>query len=350
MQFGIQFFPVESPDTNSGASYWDNALAIVDEIDDLGLTSLRTVEHYFHRYGGYSPSPLAFFAAAAQRTKKARLISGAVLPAFSHPLKLASEIALVDALSHGRLEVGFARAFLPHEFERFGVPLDGSRERFEEAVALIVRLLREEKVAHSGKHWSFPETTILPRPIQRPHPPVWIAAVQTPASFEAAGRLGYGIMAIPLAGETMRDLLAAYRKAWKAAGHPGEGRAMLAFHMYCAPSMAEARETCEEGINDYLRAFADAAGAWTSGTSSKDYAGYDKLISGIEKANWDTQVANGAMLVGTPDHIARTIQAYSKSVGGFEIASMQVSFGRMPLAKSLASMRLFSREVMPAVA
>ena len=76
MQFGIQFFPVETPQTRSGASYWDNALSIIDEIDDLGISSVRTVEHYFHRYGGYSPSPLVFFAAAAQRTKKARLISG----------------------------------------------------------------------------------------------------------------------------------------------------------------------------------------------------------------------------------------------------------------------------------
>ncbi len=350
MQFGIQFFPVESPETSTGAAYWDKALSIVDAIDDLGFTSLRTVEHYFHRYGGYSPAPLAFFAAAAQRTKKARLISGAVLPAFSHPLKLASEIAFVDALSHGRLEAGFARAFLPHEFERFGVALDGSRERFEEAVAVIVKLLREEKVSHAGKFWSFPETTIYPRPTQRPHPPVWIAAVQTPSSFEAAGRLGYGVMAIPLRGEAMRDLLAVYRAAWKAAGHPGEGRAMLAFHMYCSPDAAEARAACEDGINDYLRAFADAAKAWTTGVRSTDYPGYDALIAQIEKANWNSQVANGAMLVGAPGHIRATLEAYAKSVGGFEIASMQVNFGRMSLEQSLASMRLFSREVMPAFA
>ena len=113
MQFGIQFFPVESPQTSSGAEYWANALSIVDEIDDLGISSVRTVEHYFHRYGGYSPSPLGFFAAAAQRSKKARFISGAVLPAFSHPLRLASDIAFTDAITQGRLEVGFARAFLP---------------------------------------------------------------------------------------------------------------------------------------------------------------------------------------------------------------------------------------------
>ena len=349
MEFGVQFFPVVAPHEKPAAQYWGECLDLSGICDELGYTSVRTVEHYFHRYGGLSPSPLTFLAAAAMRTKKARLITGACLPVFNHPLQLASEIGLVDAISGGRLEVGVARAFLPHEFDRFGVPLDGSRERFDEAVALIQRLLSEENVAHEGKFWRFPETTIYPRPMQRPHPPFWIAAVQTPQSFAAAGRLGFGIMAIPLAGEAMRELLATYRDAWRAAGHAGEGRVMLAFHMFCAASASEARATCEDGINEYLRAFANAAKAWTHGTTSTDYPGYDKLISHIEKANWDTQIANGATLVGTPDHIIRTVRAYAKSVGGFEIASMQPSFGRMPLDKAKASLRMFSREVLPYV-
>ena len=182
-------------------------------------------------------------------------------------------------------------------------------------------------------------------------PIFWVAAIQSTESFVNAGRAGHGVMAIPLAGETMRELIATYRKAWREAGHPGNGRVMIAFHMYCSPSAAEARETCEEGINDYLRAFADAAKEWTRGAvTSKDYANYDKLIAGIEKANWDTQIANGATLVGTPDEIAGRIANYAKAVGGFEIASMQPWFGRMPVEKAKASMRMFSREVMPRVA
>ena len=118
MEFGIQFFPDVGPTERSAEQYWADALHLSALREELGFTSIRTVEHYFHPYGGYSPNPLLFLTAAAMVTKKARLISGAVLPAFNHPLKLAGEIGMLDAISHGRLEVGFARAFLPHEFAK----------------------------------------------------------------------------------------------------------------------------------------------------------------------------------------------------------------------------------------
>ncbi len=347
MQFGMQFFPTLGPDQQSGAEFWGNALACVDLADELGFTHIRTVEHYFNRYGGYSPSPIAFLSAAAMRTKQARLVTGAVLPAFSHPLKLASELCLLDALSNGRLEAGFARAFLPLEFERFGISLDDSKARFDEAMSIIIPLLRGEKVTHSGKFWNFPETEALPRPVQQPRPPVWIAAVQTPASFENAGRNGFGIMAIPMTGSVMKELIKVYRKAWKDAGHPGNGRVMLAFHMYCASNMQDARTVGEPELMDYFRTFANAARAWTTGTKSKDYANYDKIVEHLDKATFDGQVENGSAWVGTPDSIAKQIAAYNDAIGGFDLASVQVNFGLMDQRKAHASMRLFAKEVMP---
>src|SRR5678815_3592538 len=146
MDFGVQFFPAVGPETKSARDYWAEALKLAALADELGYSSVRTVEHYFHPYGGYSPNPLVFLAAAAMVTKRVRLITGAVLPVFNHPLKLAGEIGMVDAISNGRLEVGFARAFLPHEFARFGVSLDESRARFDEGVAQVRRLLEEELV------------------------------------------------------------------------------------------------------------------------------------------------------------------------------------------------------------
>lgn len=132
MEFGIQFFPCVGPAEKSAADYWGEALHLVGLADELGFTSVRTVEHYFHPYGGYSPNPVVFLAAAAMRTRRARLVTGAVLPAFNNPLKVAGELAMLDAISGGRLEAGFARAFLPHEFSAFGVPLDESRTRYGE--------------------------------------------------------------------------------------------------------------------------------------------------------------------------------------------------------------------------
>ena len=125
-----------------------------------------------------------FLAAAAQVTRHARLITGAVLPAFNNPLKVAGELAMLDALSDRRAECGFARAFLPHEFTRFGVPLDESRARFDEGVEQVRRLLEEENVTSEGRFHSFRNVTSLPRPTQTPRPPFYVAAPGARESFE----------------------------------------------------------------------------------------------------------------------------------------------------------------------
>ena len=135
MRVGIQFFPDIGPEVKSARDYWQEALRLVALVDRYGYHHVRTVEHYFLPYGGYSPNPVVFLAAAAQITRHARLVTGAVLPAFNNPLKIAGELAMLDALSDGRLDCGFARAFLPHEFQHFGVKLDESRARFDEGAS-----------------------------------------------------------------------------------------------------------------------------------------------------------------------------------------------------------------------
>ncbi len=347
MEFGIQFFPAVSPEQKSGQQYWHEALYLVSLCDELGYTSVRTVEHYFHPYGGYTPNPMIFLSAASMRTTRARLITGAVLPVFNNPLKLAGEIGMLDAISNGRLEVGFARAFLPHEFAQFGVPLDESRARFEEGVEQVRRLLAETEVTHDGEFHSFCEVTSLPRPTQQPHPPLWVAALATPASFENAGRLGYNIMAIPLAGGQMAELLSIYRQAWDDAGHGGAGRVMLAFHMFCHADHAKAVEIAREPLNRYLRLMIDGARGWLSGSQSTDYPGYDKIISSLNKESYETQVAKGAAWVGDPAAIRDRATAYIEEIGGLDIASLQVNFNTIGLEDAERSMRLFAEEVVP---
>ena len=347
MEFGIQFFPDVGPETQSGRDYWDDALRLVDHMDDLGYTNLRTVEHYFHAYGGYSPNPHIFLIAGAMRAKKARLITGAVLPAFNHPLKIAGEIGMMDAISDGRIECGFARAFLPHEFDRFNVSLDESRARFEEGMETVRRLLEEEDVSVEGQFHSFKNVTSLPRPVQQPRPPFWVAALATPESFINAGKRGYRIMAIPMAGGKMKELLGLYRDNWKEAGHPGDGKVMLAFHMFCHEDAGRAVEIAHDPLNRYLRSLVDSASDWTGGSSSKDYPGYDKIIAMLDKETFETQVEKGAAWVGTPASIIKQIEDYQELTGGFEIASLQVNFNTISYEDALASMQLFSREVMP---
>jgi alkanesulfonate monooxygenase SsuD/methylene tetrahydromethanopterin reductase-like flavin-dependent oxidoreductase (luciferase family) len=347
MKFGLQFFPDVKPEEKSAAQYFAEALVLAEEGDRLGFSHIRIVEHYFHYYGGYSPNPIVFLAAAAQRTRQARLVTGAVLPIFNHPLKLAGEIGMLDALSQGRLEVGFARAFLPHEFRRFGRSPDESVARFREGLEQVGLLLSEETVTHRGRFHTIENTTSLPRPTQKPHPKFYIAAQSTPDSFAFAGRMGYSVMAIPLTGAAMRPLLAAYRAAWREAGHPGEGEVMLAFHLFCAEDGDQARAFACPLLEAYLRSLVDAAGDWLDGRVSADYPGYDRMIAKLREANAAELIANGAAWVGTPDEIAGQIARTRAEFGPYEHASLQVNFNMTALADALASLRLFAERVMP---
>ena len=348
MDFGIQFFPCVGPQELPAAAYFSDVLDLSELANELGYDHLRMVEHYFHPYGGYSPNPLLFLAAAAQRTKRIRLITGAVLPIFNHPLKLAGEIGMLDAISNGRLEVGFARAFLPHEFVRFGKRLDDSRSSFDEGLETVRQLLEDEDVAMDGTFHSFPKTTSLPRPTQSPRPPFWIAALATESSFVNAGRQGHSIMAIPVGGGQMAHLIGAYREAWKAAGRPGDGRVMLASHMFVHEQPGRAAEIARGPLNRYIRSLVDAASDWTEGASSADYPGYDKIIAKLKADSFESQVAEGSAWVGTPAEIIAQIEKFTARSGPFEIASLQVNFNDMPLDAAAASMRLFSRTVAPA--
>jgi alkanesulfonate monooxygenase SsuD/methylene tetrahydromethanopterin reductase-like flavin-dependent oxidoreductase (luciferase family) len=347
MQFGVQFFPDVRPEDKSGEAYFQEALDLSEEADRLGYTHIRIVEHYFHYYGGYSPNPIVFLAAAAQRTSRARLVTGAVLPAFNHPLKLAGEIAMLDGISRGRLDVGFARAFLPHEFRRFGRSPDESVARFREGIEQVELLLTRENVTHRGRFHTIENTTSLPRPTQKPRPKFYVAALNTPESFEFAGRMGYSIMAIAFAAEKMRPLLEAYRDAWKAAGHPGDGEVMIAFHMFCDRDGERARAFAAPLLDAYLRSLVEAAADWLDGRTSADYPGYDKVIAALRASNAAEQIAAGGAWIGSPDEITATIARLQCDFGGFEHASLQVNFNAMPVAPALASMRLFASEVMP---
>jgi alkanesulfonate monooxygenase SsuD/methylene tetrahydromethanopterin reductase-like flavin-dependent oxidoreductase (luciferase family) len=283
-------------------------------------------------------------------TKKTRLITGAVLPAFNKPLKMAGEIGMLDGISNGRLEVGFARAFLPHEFTQFGVSLDESRRRFTEGLAQITLLLKDEKVSAKGEFNSFSNVTSLPRPTQKPHPPFWIAATNTPETFAFAGANGCKVMAIPLEPDKMRSLIGTYRDAWRKAGHSGNGHVMNTFFMCCAPTRDEAMAAGVGPCNEHLKGLADAAKEWLAGASTKDYPGYDKLIAHVSSDTAERQRAAGSAFIGSPADIVEMIRSYNEKVGGIDSVSLHFTPGNMPVDKAERSLRLFASDVMPKVA
>lgn len=348
MKFGLNFFPTHTDAEKPAAQYFAECMQCVDLCDELELDHVRIVEHYFEPYGGHSPNPIVFLTAASQHTRNAKVMTGAVLPVFNHPLKLAGELGMLDAFSNGRLEIGFARAFLPHEFAAFGISMDESRDRFDEGLEQVRLLLANDKASHEGKFHSFSNITSLPRPTQRPHPPLWVAAFMTKQSFVTAGTNGYGIMAIPTAGPVMKELVAEYREAWRSAGHPGQGRIMLAQHMFCAETEDEVLEYARPALNGYLGTLIDCVEVWAGGMTSKDYPGYEKMVSFLKADSFDGLRARKIALCGTPAELRDMIHDFYEAVpGGTDIMSMQVNFHNIPIERAKASLRLFAREVMP---
>ena len=147
----------------------------------------------------------------------------------------------------------------------------------------------------------------------------------------------------------MRPLMNSYRDAWRAAGHTGSGRVMLAFHMLCHENGERARALAREPINHYLRSLVEAASGWVKGASSADYPGYGQMIAALEKETFDTVLANGGAWVGTPDEIVAQAKTYQEQLGGFEVASLQVNFATLAFADAESSLRLFGHEVLPPV-
>src|SRR5262249_35309144 len=278
-------------------------------------------------------------------SKTLRLVTGAVLRVFNQPFKLAGEIAMLDGISGGRLDVGFARAFLPHEFRRFGISPDESQARFREGLEQIELLLTQEKATHRGRFHSFEDVTSLPRPTQRPRPKFYIAATQTPESFEFAGGTGFAVLGFRLGAAG--PCVELYRKAWGGAGHPGGGGVRVAFHMFCHEGAGPAREMARPPFEEYFRALNEAVGDWARGTTSKDYRDYDKSMRRLRSFTLDGQVASGGAWVGTPDEIKAIIARVVESIGRFEHASLQINWGALDVRAAQASMGLLAAEVIP---
>jgi len=348
MKFGISLFPTVGPDERSAAEYYDDSIRLAQLADILGFAHVQIVEHYLTEYGGYSPDPVPFLTAVAAKTNRIRVVTGAVLPAFAHPVTLAGKLAMLDNLSHGRLDVGFGRAFLPAEFAVFGVSLDESRAKFTAGVDACRRLWSEEDVTVDTPWWRFGPVTMLPRPYQRPHPPIFVASATSSESCAAAGRAGYHLQAVPTvtSHEGLKDMLAAYRAARAEAGHAGPGHIQLKFTCYLSEDSARAVEGARHWEHDYAEKMTRAVEAWAS-VRSADYPGYEKLVEKAKQYSFDTSLRNVKVLAGSPTEVTEQLSTVAEWFGDDLTVSLLFNPGRMPPAEAERSIDLFAAKVAP---
>ncbi|MCW5747616.1 MAG: LLM class flavin-dependent oxidoreductase, partial [Alphaproteobacteria bacterium] len=179
---------------------YKRALERIEIMDRTGFDAVWLAEHHFSTFS-VCPSVHMLGTLAAARTERLRIGTAVSLAALYHPLRLAEEVALLDVLSGGRVNWGAGRGFAISEFNAFGVPPEESAERFREAVDIVLRVWTQEKAGFEGKHFRFDPVELLPKPLQQPHPPVWMAATSDPAIEWAASR-GFSILMDPHSSTT----------------------------------------------------------------------------------------------------------------------------------------------------
>jgi alkanesulfonate monooxygenase SsuD/methylene tetrahydromethanopterin reductase-like flavin-dependent oxidoreductase (luciferase family) len=352
MRFGINLFPVVGPSEKSAAQYYDESFDLCRAAEEVGFAFVRAVEHYFFDWGGYCPDPVALLSALSRHLRRMRVVTGAVIPAFSHPVKLAAQLAQLDHLSRGRLDVGFARAFIPAEFGAFGVSMQDSRQRFEEGITAVKKLWTDENFRWEGRFHQFgPLKALLPPCYQAPHPPTYVAATTTAASFEWAGQHGHNLMAVPyvIGVPEMQKLLALYRAAWASGGHGHAApRIQLSYQCCVAESRAEAIAEGRKYFEEHRRKQLDALSSW-EGRQSDQYPGYEKIVDDVRSSSYDAHISEGKMLIGTPGEVLARLRELRTAFGDFD-PCLQISFGDTPAASAMRTVRLLGDKVVSALA
>jgi alkanesulfonate monooxygenase SsuD/methylene tetrahydromethanopterin reductase-like flavin-dependent oxidoreductase (luciferase family) len=237
------------------ATVFARALDRVEIMDKTGFDAVWMAEHHFSSFS-VCPSVHMMGTLAAARTKRLRIGTGVSLAPFYHPLRLAEEVALLDVLSGGRVNWGAGRGFARVEFENFGVPAEESTSRFREAVEIVLRAWTEERLTFAGEHFRFDGVEVLPKPMQLPHPPVWMAATSE-SSIDWAASRGFSILMDPHAAH--RDIgnkRRYYAERLEAAGFSIEGRELPMARLLAIGETAEkAEEVARRGAEWMVRSY-----------------------------------------------------------------------------------------------
>ncbi|MEK9923372.1 MAG: LLM class flavin-dependent oxidoreductase [Rhodospirillales bacterium] len=338
MDFGI-FFLLQSPTVRPPQEVFGRAVEIAKEADHLNFDSIWCAEHHFSSYG-YLSRPLMFATHLASQTKRIRVGSAVVVLPLHHPLTVAEEIATADMLSGGRLDVGLGRGYQTYEFERYGIPLEDSRPRFEEAVDIMLAAFKGKPFSYKGEHFKFDETSVFPLPVQDPHPPIWVVG-QSMESVEATAKRGFNLVTggfgIPV--ERLRD----FRTAYDELDIP-------------APTKQKMRISTQRPVyvtrDENELAYAVEQARWNMRVTLSLRQGLERVEEGRAIAvPFDTEPSDKDLLeryfiMGTPE---RCVEQLHELEDAMKIDHFNANFwfGDLPQEKVMSSMKLFAEEVMP---
>ena len=332
MNFGV-FYQMPCAAEQSPAARYQDTIAQCQLADELGFDSCWLAELHFNPRFSVMPAPLMVASAIAQTTSKIKIGTAVHLMPLHHPIRLAEEAATLDVMSGGRSIFGIGRGSIPTHFEGYGIDREEARDRFLEGLEMVLGMWTSNKFSYQGSYYQADELTIAPRPLQEPHPPVYIAA-NSADTFGIVGSLGHNILVAPTIVTTQGALdgLASYREELAGAGHDESGlNVNVTVHVNVAESETEARKGFERTINNYIGTLRDMGGSarGSSRAQSLDYK----------------TVQDEFAAVGTPDQVVEKLLQFKAAYQPDGFICWFNTGGLLTHAEVESSMRLFADQV-----
>ena len=335
------FLLMQSPTARSSEEIYARGIEQAQAAETLGFRNVWLGEHHFSTYG-YLSRPLQLASYIAAKTTRVRVGTAVIVVPLHHPLLIAEEIAMLDILSGGRADIGLGRGYQRYEFERFGLQLDAGGQRWDESLDILLKAFDGTPFSYSGKLFNIPETSVYPKPLQKPHPPLWITA-QSQYSIEAAVRRGINVLTggfgVPIErlaefGQFFDKVVAATQPATRPL--VGVQRAV-----YVTKDATDAREAAEQA-------------RWNMRVTLSLRNNYERVENGnaipipAQTEPGIDELLDRYLVIGTPETCIRQIKRVQE-LAGISHFNCSFWFGDMTQARVLRSMELFSREVMPAL-
>ncbi len=354
MKFGI-FYELSVPrpwDRESERTVFMNALEQVRVADELGFHNVWAVEHHFLEEYSHSSAPEIFLTACAMQTKNIRVGHGIVIcvPEFNHPVKIAERAATLDILSGGRLEFGTGRSATWTELGGFRANPDETKNSWDEFVHAIPKMWTQERFGFEGRYFSMPVRAVLPKPYQRPHPPMWVA-VSTPGTEMDAADRGMGALGVNFTTfKAQEERVEEYRRRIQNCTPCGE----IVTDQLAAANFLFCHEDSAQGLNigrRMLGNFQYLAGQLDMAKEAYPTKGYPSpgLLAATRRQAAGPGDANEppeGIAIGNPDQIVRELKKW-EATGVDRINFILNASEIIPQDQVLESLRLFGREVMP---
>jgi alkanesulfonate monooxygenase SsuD/methylene tetrahydromethanopterin reductase-like flavin-dependent oxidoreductase (luciferase family) len=304
--------------------------------EELGFDAVLLAERHLRHGRLFHPAPFVLVAMIAARTSVLRVGTAGRILTLDHPIRVAEDAATLDVLSGGRLELGLTRASLDTEaHEAFDSPVDRTEERFTEAFEILVRALSEDRFSYDGAHFTIPEVSVFPRPVQLPHPPISIVAVTRERLLFAAERGYRPILGALARVDELEDAFATFFDRARAAGHNGGLDPTLNRFVYVSDTDESARREMEEPFVEFIADYAPDLKAALEARYGEGPVDYDRVVEDF-------------CLFGSASTVAERLLELRERVGLKRLMAT-LNFPTVEHELCLASMRRFATEVMPAL-